>query len=121
MEEQYDTIIYDENWQDVTQPEYPVFREAGEELSEEHTRKAPKPMNPPGQLVLTLQLIVCLVLGLCALVLKGAGGEVYAAVREWYYTNLSHSAILDTEKPIDFDALLRKATPDEIQAVPDEN
>ena len=118
MEENRSTITYDENWQDVTEPEYPVILEPSEafEETEESLPERPKHKHAaPGQLLLTIQLILCVLLILAAFVLKGIGGEIYHNAREWYYAQLSRSAIFEDSRDFDFSALLRLDTPDEAE------
>ena len=89
MEENRSTITYDENWQDVTEPEYPRrFRKS---------------------------MICSPLLILAAFAIKGIGGELYLTAREWYYTHLNRSAIFEENRNFDFSALLRLATPDEAE------
>ena len=119
MEEKRSTITYDENWQDVTEPEYPVILEPSERSEEETKEFLPgspaRRRSAPKQLLLTIQLIACILLFLAAFVIKGIGGEVYQNIREWYYTQLNHSAIFEKDRSFDFSALLRIATPDEAE------
>ncbi|MBQ1349188.1 MAG: hypothetical protein II086_08530 [Ruminococcus sp.] len=118
MEENRSTITYDENWQDVTEPEYPVILEPSENddgEDEELPKRMPRKRTAPKQLLLTMQLIACILLILAAFAIKGIGGELYQTAREWYYTHLNRSAIFEENRNFDFSALLRLATPDEAE------
>lgn len=114
------SISYDENWQSVSSSEYPVVAshnfddnesEPDEELQE---RQRPKQRKPPSQLLLTIQLIICILIALAALVLKNIGGDIYAFTHDWYYSNLNNSAIFDGNSDFDINSLFGRATPDEV-------
>ena len=117
MEENYSTITYDENWQDVTEPEYPVILESSgsDDPQEEPAKRERRKREAPKQLLLTLQLAACVLLGLAALVIKGIGGELYQTVRDWYYTQLNRSAVFEEDRSFDFSALLPQGTADEAE------
>ena len=117
MEENYSTISYDENWQDVTAPEYPVILEPSgyDDPQEEPAKRERRKREAPKQLLLTLQLTACVLLGLAALVIKGIGGELYQTVRDWYYTQLNRSAVFEEDRSFDFSALLPQGTADEAE------
>ncbi len=93
LEDYSQQITYDENWQSVSEPEIPVIATQNEEDEAESVIK--KSRKAPRQLVLTFQLVVCMIIALAAFVLKGIGGEVYAAVKDWYTANLNQTAIFD--------------------------
>ena len=114
MEEHKDIITYDENWQSVSEPEYPVVRapqDGGEESETVYPEKRRRQL--PKQPVLVLQLILCLMLALAAFVLKGMGGELYDAVRQWYTDNLNRTAVFDGKLPPSLSHLFT-ATADEV-------
>ena len=117
MEENYSTITYDENWQDVTEPEYPVILESSgsDDPQEEPAKRERRKREAPKQLLLTLQLTACVLLGLAALAIKGIGGELYQTVRDWYYTQLNRSAVFEEDRSFDFSALLPQGTADEAE------
>lgn len=117
MEENYSTITYDENWQDVTEPEYPVILEpsGADDPQEAPAERERRKREAPKQLLLTLQLTACVLLGLAALAIKGIGGELYQTVRDWYYTQLNRSAVFEEDRSFDFSALLPQGTADEAE------
>ena len=117
MEENYSTISYDENWQDVTEPEYPVILESSgsDDPQEEPAKRERRKREAPKQLLLTLQLAACVLLGLAALMIKGIGGELYQTVRDWYYSQLNRSAIFEEDRSFDFSDLLPQGTADEAE------
>ena len=45
--------------------------------------------------MLTVQLVCCILLAVAAFALKGIGGEVYEAAKDWYITQLNDTAIFD--------------------------
>lgn len=112
-EENKSTITYDENWQNVSEPEYITAsgeydeREPETELSEKGRKKRSKP------LLLTIQLILCLLAAAAAFVIKGLGGDIYKNAREMYYTELNRAVIFDKEHGFDLSPLFNNSTPDE--------
>lgn len=124
MEERKNQITYDENWQTVSEPEYPavIAPENWDEPTEAEPvrEKTKRAFHSPKQPVLTLQLIICLLLGLAAFAVKGLGGEVYAKTRAWYYQNLNDTAIFDGSKQWDFQRFFT-ATADEAQTAANGN
>ena len=103
MDEKRSGITYEEDWQQVSEPETPVICNSGgdEEAQEDHE----------SHLVLTLQLAACILLGVAAFALKSIGGEVFEAVRGWYVEQLSDTAIFDGTRGLE--ALEGAASPDE--------
>lgn len=116
-EENRNSITYDEGWESVTNCEYPVVGSANLEENEENVKQKlrKKKDNSPKQLLITIQLIVCILIALAALVIKTIGGDVYAAAREMYYSSLNNSAIFDNSDNFDLNKLFGSATKDEIQ------
>ena len=111
-------ILYDENWQNVTSPEYPVLNEREEtpaQKPETPENPEPKPVNIPKQYLLTFQLVVCILAGIGAFALKSIGGETYETIRDWYYSELNNTAIFDNNSGFDLNLLLGRTTPDEAQ------
>ena len=117
MEENRNTITYDDNWQNVTEPEIPVFHTPNENNSfaeySEPDEALPKQKTPPRQLLITIQLVICALLALGAFILKSMGGEWYGTVREWYYTRLNSAAIFEGNDSFSVSSLFGKATADE--------
>ena len=114
------TITYDDDWKSVSYSEYPKATEdfevdeedAKSSLSEKSTAKK----DSPRQLVITVQLVCCILVALAAFLLNLFGGEVYAATRDWYYSNLEKSVIFDTgDNKIDLSNLFG-ATSDEVSS-----
>lgn len=120
-EENKNSITYDEGWQSVSEAEYPrrvsVDNEVYEEEynSDEENNIPNRKKDSPKQLLVMIQLVICLIAVLAALALKSIGGEVYETAREWYYTNLNSSAIFDESQNFDFNSIFGAATQDEAQ------
>ena len=112
MEENRDTITYDENWQTVCESEVPVILDKDEADAEPSAE--PKPFEPPRQLLLTAQLVVCVLIALAAFVLKSVSGDIYQTARNWYITSLNNTAIFDGREHFDLGMLTEKATADEV-------
>lgn len=114
------TITYDDDWKSVSYSEYPKTTEdfevneedAKSSLSEKSTAKK----DSSRQLVITVQLVCCILVALAAFLLNLFGGNVYAATRDWYYSNLEKSVIFDTgDNKIDLSNLFG-ATSDEVSS-----
>lgn len=114
------TITYDDDWKSVSYSEYPKTTEdfevneedAKSSLSEKSTAKK----DSSRQLVITVQLVCCILVALVAFLLNLFGGNVYAATRDWYYSNLEKSVIFDTgDNKIDLSNLFG-ATSDEVSS-----
>lgn len=52
----------------------------------------------PTELLTICQLVLCIIIAVAAYVIKNIGGDLYKNVREYYYTNLNNSIIIDMEK-----------------------
>lgn len=69
-------------------------------VSEESKTEKPKKeknKDAPRENVLIFQLAVCILLAIAAFVIKSIGGELYNNVREFYYTNLNNSIIIEMD------------------------
>lgn len=69
-----------------------------EEIAFKTKEKKPKDKNAQREIVVTCQLVICIIIALIAFVIKGMGGELYEKVREFYYENLNSSLIIDIDK-----------------------
>lgn len=116
-EENKNSITYDEGWESVTNCEYPVVGSANLEENEENEKQKEKKNkdNSPKQLLITIQLILCILIALAALVIKSIGGDFYAQAREKYYSSLNNSAIFDDSDNFNLNKLFGSATQDEVQ------
>ena len=112
LEENRNSITYDDNWQSVSESEVPVILDPTQ--TSEDDAAEPKPVAPPKQLLLTLQLVICLLTALAAFVLKSIGGELYQTAHEWYVSNLNNTAIFDGREDYNLGILTEKATADEV-------
>ena len=114
------TITYDNDWKSVSYSEYPKTTEDFDSSEEEEKSLSPEKniakKDSPKQLVITVQLVCCILIALAAFLLNLFGGEVYAAPRDWYYSNLEKSVIFDTgDNKIDLSNLFG-ATSDEVSS-----
>lgn len=114
-EENKNSITYDEGWESVTNCEYPVVGSANLEENEENVTQKKKKDNSTKQLLITIQLIVCILIALAALVIKTIGGDFYAQAREMYYSSLNNSAIFDNSDNFNLNKLFGSSTQDEVQ------
>ena len=123
MEEKHSTITYDDNWREVSAPEIPVLGSSGAydgadmtdepELESSDDRIEKRLFSAPKHLVLTVQLIACILLALAAFALKSIGGKVYESARAWYVEQLNDTAIFDGSRGSGL-PFLNGATVDEV-------
>lgn len=121
-EENKNSISYDEGWKSVSDAEYPQFVSENDGESDEYINTdneknniAKSKKDNPKQLLITVQLVLCILAVLAAFALKSIGGEIYESARDWYYTNLNSSAIFDENKNFDFNSIFGAATQDEAE------
>ena len=55
-----------------------------------------KPSFIRSQLLTFIQLAICLIAVIAALVIKAVGGDIHAAVGTWFFENLNNSIFTDT-------------------------
>lgn len=121
-EENKSSITYDEGWKNVADTEYPhIVSEYSEEIDENYNSDeeinniSDKKKDSPKQLLITIQLILCIIAALAAFALKSIGGEVYETARQWYYNNLNSSVIFDDSQNFDFSSIFGVSTQDEAE------
>lgn len=109
------TITYDDGWQEVSTSEYASHSQPENENEEIEIVERKKEKNKScGQLLVTVQLVVCILLAIAALLLKTFGGEVYKTVSDWYNTELNKSVIaVSNGENFSLDEFLVIATNDE--------
>lgn len=122
MNDEKNTITYDEDWKSVTDTEYPQtvhadfdnedIEESENHISDSNIKKKNK-KDSPKQLLITFQIILCLLIALIAFVLKSIGGELYETVHNWYYTELNNSAVFDNND-FNLSSFFEQATKDEV-------
>lgn len=61
-------------------------------------RKERKKSDGPREIVVALQLVICVVLAVAAFAIKSIGGELYQTVRDEYYANLNNSLVINIER-----------------------
>ncbi len=112
------TITYDEGWESVTDSEYAVVAsqnyddENGDESVNEKSNKKPK--DTPRQLLITIQLILCILIAIAALLIKTFGGEFYNQVRDKYYQSLNNDAVFNDDGGLDLSQFINSSTKDEV-------
>lgn len=111
MEEGYQTVTYDENWQAVSEPETPVIVSSGEPEERGEEPRVKQQPGAPRQLLLGVQLAVCVLLAVAAFALKNIGGEVYQSAREWYLSALNSTVLVEDRQGLA--GLFGAATADE--------
>lgn len=121
-EENKSSITYDEGWKNVADAEYPhIINKYSDEIdenynSDEEINNVPKKKKDSSkQLLITVQLILCIIAALAAFALKSIGGEVYETARQWYYNNLNGSVIFDDSQIFDFSSIFGVSTQDEAE------
>ena len=108
LEENINEITYDENWQNVSEPEYitAVASDNSEEYDEEPLQnnevKEKHRKNGTKPILISIQLALCI------------GGELYDNVRKAYYTELNRELVFDEKHKFDLNTLFGKATADEV-------
>jgi hypothetical protein len=111
LQENKNSITYDKNWQQVSEPQICVSAVSEED---EEPKDSPGMIKPAGKpLLLTVQLILCIVLGLAAFVLKSVGGTVFEDAKRLYRTQLTQSAVYDGKRNYDLNSLFHMASADE--------
>ena len=95
MDEQNNLITYEQDWQSVSEPEYPVVSAEQPEQEEPEADVKPRSKRPPQHLLLTVQLAACVLLAAAAFAVKSIGGEVYDVTHSWYERHLNDTAIFD--------------------------
>ena len=118
-DENKNTITYDDNWKNVTESEYPQVVEYEDDLSKntETKNELKKKKEINGQLLISIQLILCIIIAISAFILKSVGGELYEKTRTWYYTQINNSAIFDNKNFLDLTKFSDSSTSDEIQNI----
>lgn len=71
------------------------------DISDEvYTEKRNKKFSVGSQLLIVIQLAVCILILICAFVVKSVGGSFYATVGTWFYDNYNNSVFTDTQDNI---------------------
>lgn len=107
-QQRFDKIEYDENWQTVSCQTYaqPYCEESEEEqLQNDEITQGDirvKKEKSPKQLVIILQLILCILIFSAFYILKQTGSDFYNSLSRWYSENLNNS-LISTNTFSDFD------------------
>lgn len=113
------TITYDDDWKSVSYSEYPKVSDELD-LDEEDVNSLSAENSDERKILETAcdndSTCVLYYYSSCGFLLNLFGGEVYAATREWYYSNLEKSVVFDTgDNKIDLSNLFT-ATSDEVSS-----
>ena len=108
MEENKNSITYDENWQQVSKPVYVTSRA---DESDEQTDSEPVPR---GRRRSRMPLLLTVQMAAAAFAVKGIGGDPYKQVSRWYRSRLNSVAIFDGRQSLDLSRLFSGATADEL-------
>ena len=111
MEEGYQTITYDENWQTVSEPEIPVVVASEDAESSGEPPRVKQQSGVPRQLLPGIRLAGCVLLAVAAFALKNIGGEVYQTSREWDLSALNSTVLFEDRQGLE--ELFGAATADE--------
>ncbi len=109
-------ITYEDGWQNVSEPEYShaVADENDVESQEEEQQPKPKKTHN-SQVLITAQLVICILIAIVALIIKTIGGDFYSFAREWYYSELDKSIIAEgSAQDYKLSEIFGTATEDEV-------
>lgn len=112
-EERKDTIIYDEDFKTVEK--VVVSHNEDEEKSEEVVtqEKEQKGKTPPKNMLVIIQLVICLVIAIAVFLFKTTDCEFYRNFVKWYKEEQDKTLISSQQiEKIDLNSMLFKATPD---------
>lgn len=87
------TISYDEGWKDAYTPVHQT-KKPEKEVSEKQVKEKKK-TNFSIPLLTIIQLVICFIAVVAAFGLKIFGGDLYQAVHNWYYEQLSDEIIMN--------------------------
>ena len=112
-------ITYEDGWQDASYPEYstPASNSESDEILEKEAEKKPEKAEKHrnAQVLVTAQLIICILLALAALIIKTIGGDFYSDARQWYYGELNKYIIAESSgEDYSLSRLFGTSTDDEI-------
>lgn len=85
------TITYADDWKEAYTP---VYKEEEDYTPQEENTVVKKAKQHNLPLLITIQLILCLLILASAFVIKTIGGDFYQSVRKWYYNNLNDEIII---------------------------
>jgi len=100
----YDSIEYDDNWQSVTTitPDYEDYSDAEYSDNEyvgnksyEQVNKNKNKKHSRSQLLIKIQLFLCILTAVTAFALKSYGGELYQRANQWYTQQMASSLVIE--------------------------
>lgn len=112
-EERKDTIIYDEDFKTV---EKVVVKHNEDEKTSEEEREATKEQErktPPKNMLVIIQLVICLIIAIAVFLLKTTDCEFYRNFVKWYNEEQQKTLISSQQiEKVDLNSIFFKATPD---------
>lgn len=112
-----DEISYDSDWQSVDRAETPQFveKQSSEDITPKQKRKRRFPT------LITIQLVLCIIIGVIVFMLKAMNSDTYHKLCEWY-NDLMQETLMDnsTFEDIDLNSIIKSfdstltATSDEV-------
>lgn len=108
-------ITYEDGWKNVSEPEYSYsVKNDDTEPQKENPQLKPKKTHN-SQVLITAQLVICIVIVIVALIIKTIGGDIYSFASEWYYSELNKSIIAEgNAQDYKLSEIFGTATEDEI-------
>ena len=86
-----DNISYDEGWKNAYEP----LRYESADIAQAQPKKSTKKKRSyPFPLLISIQIIICLLIVLSAFVIKQIGGELYRTVKSEFNKNINNEIIL---------------------------
>lgn len=112
-EERKDTIIYDEDFKTVEK--VVVRHDEDDKISEEEIvqEKEQREKTVPKNMLVIIQLVICLVIAIAVFLLKTTDCEFYRNFVKWYNEEQQKTLISSQQiEKIDLNSIFFKATPD---------
>jgi len=108
-----DEIIYEEGWREVQPPD--------EEAAPLDETPPPEPVRRSAPLLISIQLVLCLIAALVLFILKAMDSEAYRAIMTAYKTQMARPVIaqeffdaMDVSRLLQENAVTVSASPDEL-------
>ena len=86
-----DEIVYDEGFFNPSE-EYVIEKQEQQEPESEPLKKN-KPKNSHGQVLISIQLVVCLLIALALFLIKMFSFDTYSDIRSWYDSQMNKTLI----------------------------
>lgn len=79
---------------------YENYDEDYQKNNNDNIQKPKKNFSAASQLLIIIQLVLCGIILIGALIIKTTGGSLYAAVGTWFYDNYNNSIFTDTKENV---------------------